>query len=334
MPHRPRKGSMAFYPRVRAKSIVARIRSWPKVVEGPSRLLSFAAYKVRSAHVVMVEDRPGPYLGREVVKPAIILESPPLTILALRAYEKSSGGLRSFAEAWAMNIPKDVGRVVKLPNKQDMEGSIAKIEGSLGKVSELRVLACTQPRKSGIGKKTPEIFEIKIGGGLIEEQFKYVKNILGKDVKAKDVFKEGQFIDVIGVSKGKGVLGPVRRFGVSILPRKTRKTKRGPGAVGTRHPAGSMRGLPRAGQTGFHQRTEFNKRILKIGEDGEAITKAGGFPHYGVVRSDYIIISGSVPGPPKRLIKLRYPIRPPKYSLGAPKIISISTLTKEAFKGP
>ena len=81
---------------------------------------------------------------------------------------------------------------------------------------------------------------------------------------------------------------------------------------------------------GYHQRTEFNKRILKIGENGEEITPAGGFPHYGVIRNNYILIHGSIPGPTKRLICLREAIR---YRRGIkvekPELTYISTSSKQ-----
>jgi large subunit ribosomal protein L3 len=69
--------------------------------------------------------------------------------------------------------------------------------------------------------------------------------------------------------------------------------------------------VPRAGQMGFHQRTERNKRIMKISEEAEDINPAGGFPHYGLVRGPYILVKGSVPGPAKRILKMRYADNPP-----------------------
>lgn len=83
------------------------------------------------------------------------------------------------------------------------------------------------------------------------------------------------------------------------------------------------------GQTGYHQRTEFNKRILKIGSDGEEVTPEGGFINYGLVRGDYVLIKGSVPGPSKRLIRLRDPIRAKKADLGEPNILHISRESKQ-----
>ena len=76
---------------------------------------------------------------------------------------------------------------------------------------------------------------------------------------------------------------------------------------------------------GYHQRTEYNKRILKIGADGSEVTPKGGFLRYGQINGAYILIDGSVPGPAKRLIRLRYPARSPKrFPEEPPKIVSIS----------
>ncbi len=83
--------------------------------------------------------------------------------------------------------------------------------------------------------------------------------------------------------------------------------------------------VPRAGQMGYHQRTEFNKRIIKIGKEGREVTPEGGFLRYGLIRGPYVLLSGSVPGPAKRLIRLRYPARPPKkLSENPPQITFIS----------
>ncbi len=72
-----------------------------------------------------------------------------------------------------------------------------------------------------------------------------------------------------------------------------------------------MYSIPRAGQTGYHQRIEFNKRILKIGKDGKEVTVKGGFVRYGEINGPYMLISGSIPGTEKRQIRLRVPARPP-----------------------
>ena len=64
---------------------------------------------------------------------------------------------------------------------------------------------------------------------------------------------------------------------------------------------------PQAGQTGYHRRTQYNNRILLIG--GEELNLKGGFPHYGLIKSECVVVKGSIPGPAKRFVFLRKAIR-------------------------
>lgn len=323
--HAPKHGSLAYLPRGHAARAVGRIRFWPNVEEGPT-LLGFMGYKAGMTHVFMVEDKPGsPNLGKEMIHPATVVDVPPITICAIRAYVKNQYGLQTFTEAWMKDPPKDFNRVVVLPEHFNTEQGLKKMEDSLEKIVEFRLLAATQPRLAGTPKKKPDIVEIKVDGGSGKEQFEYAKSLLGKTVSITDIFKEGQFVDVISISKGKGWQGPVKRWGIKILPRKSRKTKRGVAAIGPWKPPRVLYTVPRAGQMGYHQRTEYNKRILKIGVDGSEVSPKGGFLRYGPVRGTYVILDGSLPGPAKRLVRLRYPARPPKkVSEAPPKITYIS----------
>jgi len=321
----PKHGSLAFLPRGRASRAIGRVRFWPRVKEGPT-LLGFTGYKVGTTHVFLIEDRTSsPDYGNEVPHAATVMETPPMWICAVRAYVRNQYGLQTFTEAWLKNPPKDLDRAVSLPEKPDPKQGLKKMEENLDKIAEFHILAATQPRQTGVPKKKPDIMEIKIGGGSIKEQFDYAKGLLGKMVSVADVFKEGQFVDVISITKGKGIQGPVKRWGIKIRPRKSRKTKRGVATLGPWHPARVLYTVPRAGQMGYFQRTEYNKRILKIGTDGSEVSPRGGFLRYGPVRGTYVLLDGSLPGPAKRSIRLRYPARPPKYTPEAPpKILQIS----------
>jgi len=324
--HAPRHGSLAYLPRGRAKRTVGRIRFWPKVEEGPT-LLGFMGYKAGMTHIMMVEDKPGSlHLGKEASHPATILDVPPIIVFAVRAYTKNQYGLQTFTEAWMKSPPKDFDRALVLPEEFNTEENLKKIEENLEEIAEIRLLAATQPRLAGVPKKKPDIMEIKVDGGSIKEQIEYAKSLLGKTVSITDVFKEGHFMDVVAITKGKGFQGPVKRWGIKILPRKSRKTKRGVAAIGPWKPARVLYTVPRAGQMGYHQRTEYNKRILKIGIDGKNVTPKGGFLKYGEVKGTYVIVDGSLPGPAKRLVRLRYPARPPKKILGSPPNITYISL--------
>jgi large subunit ribosomal protein L3 len=264
-------------------------------------------------YVFLVEDKKrSPNFGKEIAYPVTVLDVPPMTICAIKAYTKEMNVLRTLTEVWASGLSKDFKRLKGVPRKGEPDKNLKKIEENIDKIVEFRIIAATQPRLTGISKKKPDIMEIKVGGATMKEQFQYIKEILGKTVEVNDIFKEGQFVDTVSVTKGKGWQGVVKRWGVRILQHKANKTKRGIATLGPWGPARVLYTVPRAGQMGYHQRTEFNKRILKIGKDGNQVTPKSGFLHYGPVRSTFVILSGSIAGPAKRLIRLRYPARPPK----------------------
>jgi len=320
----PRRGSLAYLPRARARRQVGRIRFWPEVEGGPM-LLGLAGYKAGMTYVYLTDDRPNsPNYGKEIFLPVTIIDAPQMLVCAVRVYVETNSGLQTLTEAWMQNPPKNLRRAFPLPENFDPDKAFKKIAESLDRVREFRVIMCTQPWLIGL-KKQPDIIEVKIGGQAVRQQFDYAKELLGKTVRASDVFKEGQFIDVVAVTKGKGFQGPVKRWGVSLLPHKSRKTRRGIGCLGPWHPAHIMYTVPRAGQMGYAQRTEYNKRIIKMGSNGVEVTQKGGFIRYGVVRGDYLMLEGSIPGPAKRLIRLRHPARPQlKIPVAPPQITYIN----------
>jgi large subunit ribosomal protein L3 len=173
--------------------------------------------------------------------------------------------------------------------------------------------------------------ETGINARDLSTKFEYAKSILGTLIGFTDVFKNGTLVDTAAITIGKGTQGPVKRWGIQLQKGKHSRqgSLRQVGTLGPFHPARVSWRVPQMGQTGYHQRTEFNKRILKIGADGTDITPEGGFINYGLVRGDYVLIKGSVPGPSKRLIRLRDPIRAKKADLGEPNILYISRESKQ-----
>jgi large subunit ribosomal protein L3 len=311
--HAPRHGSLAYLPRKRAKSILGRIRFWPKIEGDSPRLLGFAGYKAGMTHVFKIEDKKrSPNFGKEVVSSATVLETPPIFVCAVRVLTRNLYGLQTFSEAWMKDPSDELERIFTVPESFSMDESLKKIEENLAKVSTVRVVAITQPKQTSVPKKKPDIMEIEVGGGTIQKQFEYAKTLLGKTIAPTELFKDGQYVDTVAVSTGKGWQGPVKRWGVTILQAKGRKTKRGVATLGPWNPHHVMYSVARAGQMGFHQRTEYNKRILKIGADGKEITPKGGFIRYGLVRGPYMLLEGSVAGTEKRPIRLRCPARPPE----------------------
>ncbi len=270
-------------------------------------------------YVFAIEDRKrSPNFGKEVMKAATILESPPLLVCGLRTYSHDAYGLNQLTECWMANPPDVLERALVLPESFNTEEMLKKIADNQEATSNVRVIVATQPTQANLSKKKPEITEIELGGGAIPQQIEYAKSLLGKTITAEEVFKPGQFTDIAAITTGKGWQGPVKRWGVTILQAKGRKTKRGIATLGPWNPHHLMYSIPRAGQMGYHQRIEYNKRILKMGKDGKEVNVKGGFLRYGDLRSSYIIIEGSVPGTEKRTIKLRVPARPPTSVAEAP----------------
>jgi large subunit ribosomal protein L3 len=324
--HHPRRGSMGYSPRKRAKSETPHIKSWPEGLEKP-KIQGFLGYKAGMTHAFVVDYRPtSTTSGREVMMPVSVVETPPIKIAAVRAYKKTSHGLQTTGEKWANKLDPELSKRLPL-TKNDK-----KINWDFTRdADELRFIVYTQPKLvTSIPKKVPEIREMRISGGSLDEQIEYAKKYLGKEIKINDVLKEGDMIDTIGVTKGKGFQGAVKRWGVKLLTHKNSKHRRMIGTAGSWHPNWIQATVPQAGQMGYHQRTEYNKRILKIGENGEEITPSSGFPHYGVVKNSYVLLHGSIPGPSKRLISLRDAIR---YKRGVkiekPEISYISTTSKQ-----
>ena len=324
-PRSPRKGSKSFYPRRRTSHFNARIQEWPEVTEGP-QLLGFAGYKAGMTHLYQIEDRGKvPEFGLEVKVAATVIEAPPIVVLAVRSYKETVDGLKVMTEAWMAEPPKDAMKVLKNTRKPDPAKELERIMATKEKVKEIRILGATQPKLTSLEKNISDLIEIKIGGGSVDQQIEYAKGLLGKTITASQVFQPGETVDIAGVTKGKGFQGPVKRFGIRIQQNKSRKTIRGVASIAPVSPRTIHPHVARAGQMGSHHRVDFSKRILMIGSDNARFSPAGGFNRYGPIKSECIIIKGSVQGTPKRLIRLRKPMRGTSYPKTAPQITYINT---------
>ena len=318
----PRHGSLAYLPRKRASRPIGKIRYWPEVTLQSPQLIGYAGYKVGMNSIYLINDVQGsPHYGQEVYCPVTIIETPPLLVGGIRAYTKTINGLKSLTETWAEKLPRDAEKVMS--QRKHATTSLSTIKETLSQIAELRAIVFNQPRLASVPQKKPELFEVKITGGTKSDQLTYIEEKLGHPIEITEVFQDGQYIDVIGITKGKGVQGPVKRWGVKILPHKSRKTVRGVGTLGPWSPHYVMYTVPRAGQMGFHQRTERNKRILQIQSNGITLNPKSGFPHYGLVKASCILVQGSIPGPVKRLLKFRYAANAPQSSPALPKITQI-----------
>lgn len=117
-------------------------------------------------------------------------------------------------------------------------------------------------------QKKAHLMEIQLNGGSIADKISWAKEHLEKQVPVTSVFSQDEMMDVIGVTKGKGFKGVISRWHVKKLPRKTHKGLRKVACIGAWHPARVGFGVPRAGQKGYHHRTELNKKIYRIGAGG------------------------------------------------------------------
>jgi len=318
--HAPHRGSLAYRPRKRASSIIPRVRTW--TLSNAGGLAGLPAYKVGMGHLVYTESyKASPNFGRDVSLPYTLLEIPPLSVLAIRIY--SNG--KCLGESWANLDEKFIKKLKRrtVPGKGVPVEDLKKLGGD-----KVRLILATNPDQTGVGKKTPEVLEVPLNSGEVETALQQGQSLLGKTIiygkdGAFQAFKPGAAVDAVAVSKGKGMAGPIARFGMKLLPHKSRKTKRGPGATGPQRPGVVPATVGRPGQMGFHHRVEHNKKIVLALEAGK-FQFEGGIKHYGIPRSTVIGISGSAPGPSKRLVVLRIstkgkPIEPPDIAFNSIK---------------
>ena len=314
---------MQFWPRVRASRSYARVRNLPT---GEAKPLVFAGYKAGMTHIMGVDSgKTSLTKGEKVAVPVTVIECPPMKIASVRFYKPSGYGV-DVAQELFFQTNKELSRKITAAKKQSTAKDIEAID--LSSVSKVTIQVYTQPHKTGIGKKKPEIFEVGIGGS-VEEQVNYVKENVGKEIAVSDLFAAGNVVDARAVTTGRGYQGPVKRFGISLRAKKSEKTKRGPGSLGGWIAQGhTLYRIAHAGQTGFHQRTQYNNLIVEVGDDIAKVNPKGGFINYGNVKSTYVLIKGSLPGPKKRLVTLTAPLRPHN-KVNLPTVQQISIASKQ-----
>ena len=323
--HSPRRGSLAYSPRIRAKSMEARIRAWPKLNSEEPKILAHCGFKAGCVQIVSIDDRDKtPNAGKQLVSLGTVLVTPPVLILGIRGYSKDHNGLQAEFDVYAEDIPKHIAKEISLKNND--KDAVDNAEKRLKKIKEIFAIVAVSPRSAGLEQKKPYIFEALVSGGDIPKQFAHVKEVLGKEIKIDQIFETGATVDVAAITKGKGWQGVIQRWGVKKKQHKSRKTVREVGSLGPISPQSVMYTVPRAGQMGFHQRTEYDKRIMVMGNTDDEkikINPDGGYKHFGLVKGDFIILKGSVPGTYRRLIKLRSQIRNAPAKVNKPNILEV-----------
>jgi len=317
---KPRSGSLQFWPRKRAKRHYARVKCW--ATSNETKPLGFAGYKVGMTHIMLRDNRANSQtIGQIISMPVTVIECPPIKIASIRFYKKTTDGLKTISDLLSKKIDKELKRKIN-PSKKTTEEP--------KDFDELRVLAYTQPKLTGIGKKKPDLIEIGISGDDLNKKLSYAKELLEKEIKIANIFKEGQLLDIHSITKGKGFQGTVKRFGVKIKPHKSEKSRRGIGTLGAWTPKKVSWKVPQPGKMGYHLRTEHNKLNIKIGNKPDEINLKSGFPYYGLIKNDYLLLKGSISGPTKRPIILTEPIRPnKKLQTQVPEITYVSLGAKQ-----
>ena len=296
MPSRksPRKGSLQFWPRKRAKKFLPRV-NWNAINSGKN-LKGFICYKAGMISAIVKDNTPNSLTkAKKIAVPATVLECPSMKIFSVRFYKNR----KVFKEILAENLDKELKRKVKLPKK-----SSKKID-EIKDYDDLKIICYSLVKKTGI-KKKPDLSEIAIIGN-IEEKLDFVKKNLTKEFSILDVFEKGQLVDVRGLTKGKGFSGPVKRFGITLKVKKSEKGQRRPGSIGPWHPARVTFRIPMAGQLGMFTRVAYNKKIIDIGKAEEKIKN---LKNFGDIKTNYLIVGGSVQGPAKRQLLVTCPLRP------------------------
>merc|ERR1712121_7567 len=326
----PRHGSKGFLPKKRSKRHKGKPKAFPK--DDPSKpvhMTCFMGYKAGMTHIVREVDRPGSKVNKkEIVEACTIIETP--------------RGLRALKTVWAEHIGEECKRRFyknwSQSKKKAFTKSCTKWADDLGKkeiekdlnqmkkyCTAIRVIVHTQMKLLRRRQKKAHIMEVQLNGGSIADKVNWAKEHFEKEVPVGQVFTQDEVLDIIGVTKGHGFKGVTSRWHTKKLPRKTHKGLRKVACIGAWHPSRIQFTVPRAGQKGYHHRTEINKKIYRMGEgfkmkDGKlvknnasteydladkSINPLGGFPHYGEVKQDFIMIKGCCIWPKKRVLTLR-----------------------------
>ncbi|KAK9943819.1 hypothetical protein M0R45_009415 [Rubus argutus] len=236
-------------------------------------------------HIVRDVEKPGSKLHKkETCEAVTIIEAPPMVVVGVWGYAKTPRGLRTLNTVWAQHLSEEVKRrfyknwckskkkaFAKYSKTYETDEGKKNIERQFEKLIKystvIRVLAHTQIRKmKGLKQKKAHLMEIQVNGGTIAQKVEFAKSFFEKQIPIDAVFQKDEMIDIIGVTKGKGYEGVVTRWGC--------------------HPASPVSfTVARAGQNGYHHRTEMNKKIYKLG-------KAGQESHTAVTEFDRVAVLG------------------------------------------
>lgn len=156
----------------------------------------------------------------------------------------------------------------------------------------------------GFGEVKEQELNKPLKGHLAKNQIKprrYLKEFriedpnaysVGQEIKA-DVFASGEWVDVVGVTKGKGFAGGIKRHGMHRGPMKHgSKYHRRPGSLGAKGPARVFLGRKLPGRLGGEQVTVQKLLVVKVDPE-----------------RNLLMVRGAIPGPKKGLITIKSSVK-------------------------
>jgi len=293
-PKSPRKGSLQYWPRKRAEKALPSV-SWNAIQSSSKTLKGFICYKVGMKSAFVKDNTPDSMTkGKRIVIPVTILECPTMKIFSVRFYKNGI----VMKDVIAENLDKELKSKLKLPKTK--RGKIEDVKD----YEDIRIIFYSQVKKIGL-KKTPDLSEIGLKGSL-DEKLNWIKENINREISVSEVFEKGQLVDLRGLTKGKGLQGPVKRFGITLKSHKSEKGRRRPGSLGPWHPSRVTYLAPQAGQLGMFSRAVYNNKIIQM---GKAEDNLKGIKNYGDVKTEYLVVRGSIQGPSKRQLLVTAPLR-------------------------
>ncbi|XP_048967474.1 ribosomal protein uL3-like isoform X2 [Canis lupus baileyi] len=220
----PRHGHLGFLPHKRSRRHRGKVKTWPR--DDPSRpvhLTAFLGYKAGMTHTLREVHRPGLKISkREEVEAVTIVETPPLVVIGVVGYVATPRGLRSFKTIFAEHLSDECRRrfykdwhkskkkaftkACKKWRDADGKKQLQKDFAAMKKYCKvIRVIVHTQMKLLPFRQKKAHIMEIQLNGGTVAEKVAWAQARLEKQVPVHSVFSQNEVIDVIAVTKGRGV---------------------------------------------------------------------------------------------------------------------------------
>ena len=224
--HKPRKGSLQFWPRKRAKKILPSA-NWKAISKKQEKegIAGFIGYKAGMTTMLVEDLTPKSMtLNEKRVLPCTIVECPPIKIMSIRFYKNGI----VVGEIFADNLNKELKRKIKISKKKPKD---VKVD-----YDDIRLICYTQPKQAKI-KKKPDLCEIGISAESAEKKYELAKSLIGKEISVGDIFSQMDLVDVRAVTKGKGFQGTIKRFGIGLKSHKSEKGRRRPGSLGAWTPS-------------------------------------------------------------------------------------------------